>query len=922
MGLSSGTRLGVYEILTLIGAGGMGEVYRARDPRLSRDVALKILPPAFTADPERLRRFEQEARAAAALNHPNILAVFDIGTHDGAPYIVSELLEGETLRERLAPARQGREPLPVRKAIESAVQIAHGLAAAHDKGILHRDLKPDNIFVTTDGRVKILDFGLAKLTQSEAAFAEVSALPTTPPLTHPGVVLGTVGYMSPEQVRGLAADPRSDLFALGTILYEMLSGRRAFAGDTAMDAMTAILKEDPPDLPLGERRIPAALGRIVDRCLEKSPAARFQTASDLAFALDALSSPSGATQAIGGAAVTPQRRDRLAWALVTVFGVVAVAALAWATLTSVGRAPSDVRTLRFSIFPPDGWRLSLANRGGAPTPLVLSPDGRRLAFVVRRAEGEDAIWVRALDALTAQPLAGTEGASSIFWSPDSRFLGFFVGSKLKTIDAAGGPPTTLCELPVAGAGGTWSRDGVILFAAGTAPLQKVSASGGVPAAATTLGKGESAHFRPWFLPDGRHFLYSVFGLGSQASTLPIFVGSLDSTERVRLVESSSTNAVYAQGHLLFLRDTTLTAQPFDLRRRALAGDAFPVAEQIQLQGIQPPQGIFSVSDGGVLVYQTGRAATATGQQLTWFDRTGQPLATVGDRMSYGDVALSPDERRAVVSVGPPGDLWTLDLARGLPTRFTFNQQVNVFPIWSPDGRHIAFASIGGEGLDIYQKASNGVGAQESLIAGGPFKTPSDWSPDGRFLLYTRAGTDRVNTDVWVLPLVGDKKPFPLLATAFNESGAKFSPDGRWVAYTSDESGRVEVYVAPFIVPTGSAAAPGTTSGKWQVSTRGGSLPTWRRDGKEIFYVEAVSSRLIAISVNGQGPAFDVGAAQPLFTLRQGGSATAQFGPVARSFFDVTRDGRRFLVNATPTEAQAGPPPPITLVLNWTAALKK
>jgi len=737
------------------------------------------------------------------------------------------------------------------------------------------------------------------------------------------VVLGTVGYMSPEQVRGLAADPRSDLFALGTILYEMLSGRRAFAGDTAMDALTAILKEDPPDLPLGERRIPPALCRIVDRCLEKNPAARFQTATDLAFALEALSSPTGATQAIADAALAPKRRDRLAWTLVAVFGVVAVGALAWAIVTSVGRTRSDVRTLRFSIFPPDGWHLSLANRGGAPTPLVMSPDGRRLAFVVRRDEGDDVIWVRALDSLTAQPLAGTEGASSIFWSPDSRFIGFFVDRKLRTIDATGGPPTTLCELPVAGAGGTWSRDGVILFAAGTAPLQKVSASGGVPVAATTLGKDETAHFRPWFLPDGRHFLYSALIVGSRRPTLPIFVGSLDSTERTRLVESSSTNAVYAQGHVLFLRDATLMAQPFDLQRRALSGDAFPLAEQIQLQGIQPPQGVFTVSDGGILVYQTGNAAT--GQQLTWFDRTGKRLATAGEPMTYGDMALSPDEKRAAVSAGPPGDIWTVDLARGLPTRFTFSQQVNLLPTWSPDCSHIAFASPGSKGISIYQKASNGAGTEELLLA-GVFNVPSDWSHDGRFLLYATITTENrsLSSDVWALPLVGDKKPFPLLTTPFGEGGATFSPDDRWIAYTSDESGRAEVYVAPFIVPPASrnaAAAPVAPSGKWQVSTRGGLNPKWRGDGKEIFYFEESSSRLMAVSVNGQGPGFEVGATQPLFTVRRAGSATVLLGATARSFFAVTRDGQRFLAFAQRVDAQAAVPP-ITLVLNWTAALKK
>jgi serine/threonine protein kinase len=552
MSLASGVRLGVYEIVALVGSGGMGEVYRARDPRLGRDVAIKVLPSAFAADEERLRRFEQEARAAAALNHPNILAVHDIGEHDGAPYIVSELLEGETLRDRLRRSREGstasassdQGPLPVRKAIEYAVGIAHGLAAAHDKGIVHRDLKPENVFIVSDGRVKILDFGLAKLTEREPALSGVTAIPTTPPDTLPGVVLGTIGYMSPEQVRGLAADHRSDIFSFGTILYELLSGQRAFRGETSADTMTAILKDDPPDLPTAERKLPPALARIVDRCLEKTPAARFQSAEDLAFALDALSTQSGATESMIGSVATPRAREKQAWALVAALSVALVAALAWAAVAQFWRAPIEQRALRFIVPPPDGWSLPVVvrqttNQVSGRSPVAVSPDGRRIAFIARNAE-KDALWIRSLDTLISRMLPGTEGVSAPFWSPDSRFIGFFADDKLKKIDISGGPPIPVCD-SAGGTAGAWSSDGVIVFAQTTpsgpgsstaSVLQRVPTAGGVPTQATTLQPGDSNHTRPVFLPDGRHFVYSV----TSARSMPIYLASLDSATRTKLID--------------------------------------------------------------------------------------------------------------------------------------------------------------------------------------------------------------------------------------------------------------------------------------------------------------------------------------------------------------------------------------------------
>ena len=897
MSLAPGVRLGVYEIVGPIGAGGMGEVYRAHDARLGRDVAIKVLPAAFSGDAERLHRFEQEARAAAALNHPNILAVYDIGNHNNSPYIVSELLEGETLGERAHGVA-----LPVRKAVDYAVQIAHGLAAAHEKGIVHRDLKPANIFITTDGRVKILDFGLAKLTEREPTVGglpgpqDPAYVPTKLPDTLPGMVLGTVGYMSPEQVRGHTADHRADLFAFGAILYELLSGQRAFAGDTMADTMTAILKEDPPDLPIAARHIPPALARIVDRCLEKSPAARFQSAGDLGFALETLSSHSGTAEAIVGRGAARTKRERLAWSIAAVFGVAFAAALALAAFGYFGRAPSDIRTLRFPISPPDGWSLALATgpTGAATAPLAVSPDGTRIAFLLRNAEGRDRLWVRSLDTLFARELVGTDGAASPFWSPDSRFLGFFADGKLKKVDVSGGPPITLCNAAEF-RGGTWSRDGVIVFATSTqSALQEVSASGGVPTAATALAAGERGHLRPSFLPDGRHFFYRAVDRG-------IYVTSLDSTDRTLLLTNPDSNNVsYTQGYLLFLRETTLMAEAFDMRRLALTGEPVPVAEQIQTLA-NPPTGVFSASDNGVLAYQTGTAAI--NPQPTWFDRTGKRIAALGDPAGYGDFALSPDAKRAAVSFLDPAqrarDIWIFDVARGLRTRFTFDPADDVSPIWSPDGSRVVFASRRKGHGDLYQKASSGAGDEDVLFADSLDKFPVSWSPDGHFIIYVAAG-GTTRSDLWVLPLSGDRKPFPFLQTQFTEAQGQFSPDGRWIAYASSESGRPEVYVAPF-------PAPG---GRWQISTAGGNWPRWRHDGKEIFYL-APDNKLMVATVNGQGAGFAVGAVGPLFDVRP--------SPVRYSY-DVSPDGQQFLVNTVGN--QAAPATPITVVVNWTAGLKK
>jgi Tol biopolymer transport system component len=883
----------------------MGEVYRARDPRLGRDVAIKVLPAGLSSDPERLQRFEQEARAAAALNHPNILALYDIGTHDGAPYLVTELLEGATLREQLASMT-----LPIRKAIEWAVQLAQGLASAHEKGIVHRDLKPENVFVTDDGRVKILDFGLAKLTQPESPLAGATALPTTPPKTMAGVVVGTVGYMSPEQVRGMAADHRADIFAFGAVLYEMLSGQRAFHGDTAMDAMTAIVKDHPPDLPVVERRIPPALVRIADRCLEKSPAARFQSTRDLAFALESLTTPSGTTS-VAAAIEVPSttsmlwgRRAAMAWASAAAVSLLVAVALA---LGYLSRAPVAPRAVRFLIDEPKDVTF-VGGNAYAPG-AAISPDGRHLAFMARRTGAStDLLWIRSFDALEARPLSGTEGASFPFWSPDSTSIAYFAQGRLRKIDVTGGPPETLCDAP-AGEGGTWNRDGVILFAPNpTGTLFRVSSAGGKPTAVTKLAAEDrdTSHRWPDFLPDGRHFLFL-----SQPSNV-VYAGSLDSGEVKRLVNAES-RTLYATGYLTFIRGATLMAQPFDARRLETTGEAVPLAEDVRVNATNG-RAAFAVSESGVLAYRTGTVNAPV--QLTWFDRSGREIAKVGPTKDYRGMDLSPDGQRIVLHLHETvtgtadggGGLWLLDPARGTESRFTFTGMHDGSPQWSPDGSRVVFNSKRpGESQNLYVKLAGGATPEEALLKSDVAKSPTNWSADGRFVVYDSDG-GKTSSDIWVLPLAGDRKPIPFLTTPANEGQGELSPDGRWMAYTSNESGRFDIYVQPFPA----------TGGKWLVSTGTGLEPHWRRDGKELYYVSGLPRRLMAVDVGTRAATFEASVPRALFAIT--GSPVGVVGPNARSgAFRASPDGQKFLVSLQPP-AQASNS--LTIVLNWTAGLKK
>ena len=886
-----------------LGAGGMGEVYRAHDPRLGRDVAIKVLPAAFLADADRLHRFEQEARAAAALNHPNILAVHDIGTAGDAPFIVSELLDGETLRERL---RGGQ--VAIRKAIDYVLQIARGLQAAHEKGVAHRDLKPENVFVTKDGRVKILDFGLAKLTQNQPALAMASALPTLPTPTQPGVVLGTVGYMAPEQVRGLPVDHRADLFALGVILYELVSGRRAFARGTAPESMAAILNEDPPDLSASGAPIPPALVRIVNRCLEKNPSERFQTANDLAFALEGLSDSSAASTALRTATLR-KPRAWLGWAAAALI----LATLAPFVYQQVRERSPAARPIRFQIPPTVSY--------GGPGNFGLSPDGHHLAFVGRGPDAIPRVYVRSMDSLEVRLLPGSEAAEATpppFWSPDGKFVAFDAGGKLKKVDVSGGGlPQPLCDLPrgSVAVGGSWNRDGDIIFG-NFGGLLRVRDSGGVAVPVTALdpSRKEEFHLLPTFLPDGRHFVY--LRVSPRAPELSgTYVGTLDAKPEAQSAQRLMPYAVgmtYAAatdsgpGRLLFLRGGTLMAQPFDPRRLALAGDPVPVAERV---GSFRDGGFFTASDTDVLVYRTAESDA----QLTWVDRNGAVSSRASEPGGFRSVTLSPDGTRAVAARTDPldttkADLWVFDFSRGAgASRLTLGTGIAEFPVWSPDGKRITFTF---NNNILRQTLASGEGDDEELLrsesAGSVWA--NSWSPDGQFLLYAAFATTPSGAgglDLGLLP-TGNRKPVPFMrdTRGFNENQGQFSPNGRWVAYVSNQSGQSEVYVRAFASDFNSGVA--SVGGSVLVSRGGGASPRWRRDGREILY----------LAPNGVMMAVDVSFGREF----QGRTPTALFQtPPGTIFGDVTADGKRFLL-ITPVSPNASVP--FTVVLNWTSGLKK
>ncbi len=891
--IQTGTKLGRYEIRSKIGAGGMGEVYRARDLELGRDVAVKVLPSSFSVDATRLQRFQQEACAAGALNHPNVLIVHDIGACEGAPYVVSELLEGETLRNRI-----GGTPVAQRRAIDYALQIANGLAAAHEKGIIHRDLKPDNIFITNDGRLKILDFGLAKLTQVDGDQAQTD-IPTRRVDTDPGVVMGTVGYMSPEQLKGKAVDQRSDLFSFGAILYEMLSGRRAFHRESVAETMSAILKEDPPELTDTNKTVSPALERIVSHCLEKNPEGRFHSARDIAFALEALSGSTTSSETAMAAAL-PASRQRGGWLPWTIAGtavLLVAASFAWQYFRH--SQPGEVaEAMRFTIPMPD--------KGLVIGPPVISPDGRRIVYRLNTEDGKELLWVRALGSFDTRPLAGTEGATQPFWSPDSRSVGFFANTKLRRMDISGGAPQTVCDAP-SNMSGAWGRDGTIIFSRGIASgLYRVPAAGGTPIQLTYVdaSRNEIEHLWPYFLPDGRHFIYLVRNVQPENSS--IYVGSLDSKETKSLLQVHSSTVYAPPGYLLFVRDTTLMAQPFDADTVELKGDAFPVAEQTSRNPIIG-RAMFSVSENGVLVMRSG--GINNNAQMIWFDRAGKPLGPITAPGGYNMPALSPDEKTVAVSrvdllAGTAFDIWLINLERGTQIRLTDDPAGDIFPSWSPASDRITFASTRNGQTSIYVKLSNGSAVEQPLVSSAELKWNPTFSPDGKFIIYAQLNP-KTNTDLYLVS-TSDKKVEPFWQTSFIEAQPRVSPNGRWVAYISNETGQFEVYIQTFPI----------AGSKLLVSIGGGSQPQWRADGRELYYY-APSRKLMAVEVNGDGPTFTVGTARPLFDIRVFGSIDQSFP--GNGYYTPTRNGSRFLVPSLPEVPERQQ---INVILNWTADLKK
>jgi serine/threonine protein kinase len=876
-----GRQVGPYKIQSLLGAGGMGEVYRAKDSRLGREVAVKVLPSAFSADAERVGRFNQEARAAGALNHPNILAIYDVGTHDGSPYLVSELLEGETLRDRL----DGKTLSP-RKALDYGLQVARGLAAAHERGIIHRDLKPENLFITKDDRIKILDFGLAKLTQAKLGSVAVTEGLTGAGLTEPGMLMGTVGYMSPEQVRGENVDHRSDIFSFGAIVYEMLSSRRAFHGNSAVETANAILNEEPQPLAQINGSTPLGLERIARHCLEKRPEQRFQSVSDLAFHLETLSGHPESTPAVLPGA--SKHRKHLGWVGAAILFLVAVTFV----VAYIHRTRIEMRLFKLSALPPE--KTIFGSHGSH----AVSPDGRRLAFVAT-AGGRTSLWIRPLDSLAAVELAGTEQAAYPFWSPDGNFIGFFAGSKLKKMAISGEPPQTICDAGD-GRGGAWSREGEIVFAPNIGDvLYHVSAAGGPPTPLTTFEQlhGENSHRWPYFLPDGKHFVFFV--RSSKQEFQGFYVGLLGTKDKKLLLRGAGSVAYADPGYLLFVRDGTLIAQHFDAESLRVTGEPFSVAQPVGYAGNLWSE--FSLSTNGILTY---RRAGSTRNRLIWFSRQGKQLESVSVPDDYEPFRLSPNEKILAGSRLDPqtrqGDVWLFELSRGVLSRFTFDASYDYLPVWSPDGSRIVFATNRNGPLDLYMKALNGTGEDEALLKSDTRKLPTDWSPDGQFVLYESFDSKTSKNDLWVLP-VGNRHPKPFLHAEFDERQGHFSPDGRWVAYCSDESGRYEVYVEGFPTP----------GGKRQISINGGTDPEWRRDGKELFYLRT-DHELMAVEVK-SGSAFESDVPKALFETQ-----VLTAGVTFLSHYVVSSNGQRFLL-AFQEETKSEP---INIVVNWTAELPK
>ncbi len=897
MALTPGRRLGPYEIIGPLGAGGMGEVYKAKDTRLDRVVAIKVLPQHLSSSPEVRARFEREARAVSSLNHPHICVLHDIGCQDGMDYLVLEHLEGETLAARLE-----KGPLPPDQTLKTGIEIADALEKAHKSGIVHRDLKPGNVMMTKTG-AKLMDFGLARGVGASGALGESTQSPTmSQPLTAEGSILGTFQYMAPEQLEGSEADARTDLFAFGATLYEMATARKAFAGKSQASLISAIMASHPEPISAIQPMAPAALDRVVRQCLAKDPDERWQSAGDLRRELAWIAAGGSHSSTAAPAASGTPRRSLATWV-----GLVALALLAAGAGLTLGilRRPSiAIRPVRASILPPERGRFDTA--GNFAAPVAISPDGSRIAFTARLGEGSVMLWVRSLDGADVKQLPGTEEAALPFWSPDGRWVGFFSKGKLRKIEAGGGPVFALADIGDP-RGGTWNEEGTIVYSPSPASvLYRVSASGGKVSEAAQFDpkRQEQTHRFPQFLPDGRHFLYLSRRSGAGRGTEPAIVaGSLDSRETHILMEVGS-NALYASGCLLYVNQGALVARRFDPEKLQVEGEPVTLIENLRMDE-RFSYGVFSASQKGTLVYQTGKAQTRS--TMTWMDRSGKSLGVLGEPAQYfngGSIQISPNGNRAILAIVNPdsgqSDIYLADFSSGSRSRFTFGSVDSFVAVWFPGGNRIAYrAGLPGRTYETRAKPTSGVGEEEILVKSETFAAPTSISPDGRFLVYEQRVLGGTTSDVYLVDLTGERTPKPILSTSALEGLAKIDPSGRFLAYVSNESGQMEVYVTAFP----------QSGGKWQVSQNGGTEPRWRGDGKELFFFDP-DNRLLAAPVSATGPDFQSGTPVPLFQTRSMGNLWR---------YDVTRDGQRFLVN-TPLRDETLSP--LTLQLNWPTLLDK
>lgn len=891
MALTSGTKLGPYEIQSPLGAGGMGEVYRARDSRLGRHVALKVLPSLFSTDTERMDRFEREAQVLASLNHPHIASLYGLEDSDHIRALVMELVEGPTLADRI-----GHGAIAVDEALPIAKQICDAIEYAHERGIVHRDLKPANIKLSSDGSVKVLDFGLAKALEGDMAASDISNSPTlTRMATQQGVILGTAAYMSPEQAKGKSVDRRADIWAFGCILFEMLSGKMAFSGETATDTLAAIIKEEPhwSALPKGT---PLRVAELLKRCLKKDSRQRLQSIGDGRVAIEEVLAADDASAPEPAATARVGRRQILPWGLFAFFALLAVVL----AVSNFGHRSLAPASLRLTIEPPHDAQFGSA--------LALSPDGTRLVFVAT-SKGKQTLWIRPLDSVQAEPIPGTEDGDFPFWSPDGRSIGFFANAKLKRLDFGNGSIRNLCDSGGSPRGAAWSPEGTIVFAPNVnTPLMKVPASGGTPVPASDFDPSgrERSHRWPYFLSDGRHFLFLREGNSEGQDAL--FIGSLDSTKtRLLLTLPYNSAAIYANDYLLYSIDGSLVAQPFDSEHLKLAGNPTRIAENVSAVGIQGPTGYVSVSASatGLLVYRTDVPMTS---QFVVVDRSGKALRTIGPPGDYDEPSLSPDQKQVAFSKPDSGQsasstpLWLMDIGTASIRRFTFDNVDAGSSIWSPDGRWIYFTRRSGE-FNIYRKLADGSADAELVLKAPDIQKPSDISANGRFLLIEDFSPVS-SRDLLYSPIPPAGEPKPFRATPAEEADGRFSPDGRWVAYCSDENrpGDFEVFVSSF--PEGGS--------KWQVSSEGGFWPMWSNDGREIYFVSGAN--LMAAEVI-PGPTFQFRPSRALFPVRLAQSVFTQ----SHSGYFVLSGGQRFLINQVVGDTDSVP---ITAMANWTSGLKQ